>query len=500
MSNDGRFQIGPLAIGAGALLGATLLAGRFSGLLREIELAAAFGVSDQADSAVLLLTLPDLFVNLLLSGGLSAALIPRLRALDTQRAQVLLRQILLFAFLAFAAFAAVFSLAPATWFGLLAPGLKAGSLPPSMAVAAAALAIPLTAASGVTTAGLNSQQRFFVAGCGTLIYNIIVIAALWVGRHGFAAQLVVLGIGIALGAAVRLLSQLVSLPRDWLLGPMWQPAPDVKFLRAFMAAAVTASLMLLVPVIIRALASTVSPGAIAALNYATKLVELPAGVLVSSLATVMLARLSEHYGRGDTGQALQALHDGVRRSLANAVGAGILIAYFAGAFVKLLLGRGAMDAAAISRVVTLTQIIMVGLPFLALASMAIADLNAQEKPVVVLKATLGCLVLLPVLALPGMWADSEILLAWAIVGFQVLHASCLVWLSGLAIKGARNLFDRKTAVGMLSVLGLSALAILFDWFLQSATSSNGIVRVALATMALGVVVVLPQRIIGRQSI
>jgi putative peptidoglycan lipid II flippase len=101
VSSDGNLRIGSWAIGSGALLGATLLAGRLSGLLREIELAAAFGVSAEADAAVLLLTLPDLLVNLLLSGGLSAALVPRLQALPLHSAQVLLRQTLLFVFLLF---------------------------------------------------------------------------------------------------------------------------------------------------------------------------------------------------------------------------------------------------------------------------------------------------------------------------------------------------------------------------------------------------------------
>jgi putative peptidoglycan lipid II flippase len=91
---DGGVRIGRWAIGAATLVGATLLAGRVSGLFREIQLAAAFGVSVSADVAVLLLTLPDLLVNLVLSGGLSAALIPRLRALPLQAAQALSRQTL----------------------------------------------------------------------------------------------------------------------------------------------------------------------------------------------------------------------------------------------------------------------------------------------------------------------------------------------------------------------------------------------------------------------
>jgi putative peptidoglycan lipid II flippase len=358
---------------------------------------------------------------------------------------------------------------------------------------ATALAIPLAATSGVTTAGLNAQKRFLVAGCGTLIFNITVIGTLALGRHGLAGPLLILGAGIAAGAGLRLATQLASLPRDWLFGPIWQFAVDVKFIRGFITTALTASLILLVPVIVRALASTVSPGAISALNYATKLVELPVGVLVTSLATVALARLSEHHGQRNAAAARQTLHDAVHRSLSNAVGAGILTAYFAGTFIELALGRGSMEPNAVARVVNLTQIMMTGLPFLALASMATANLNAQERPTIVLKATLGCLLLLPVFALPGMWIRSESLLAWAIVGFQMLHAVWLARWSGLASSGGRDWCNRKLATSMLIITGLSAAAILLDLLLKSLSFSNSVVRCLLAIVAIGAVVVLPQR-------
>lgn len=278
----------------------------------------------------------------------------------------------------------------------------------------------------MTTAGLNAQQKFLVAGCGTLIFNTAVIGSLALGHNVAINTLLVLGIGIALGSALRLVTQWFELPRNWRFGQTLGIAGDRRFFIGFATAALSASMMLLVPVIVRALASTVSPGAIASFNYATKMVELPAGVLVTSLATVALARLSQHYGQGDERGARQVMHDGIRRSLTNAIGAGILIAYFASSIIQIALGRGAMDASAITRVVVLTQILMAGLPFLALSGMAIADLNAREMQSGVLKATLWSLLLLPLLALPGILSQSEVMLISSVVGFQVCHAIILM--------------------------------------------------------------------------
>lgn len=92
-------------------------------MLREVQLAVSFGVSADADIAVLLLTLPDLLINLLLSGGLSAVLVPRFRALSSDQAYVLFRRALLTATSAFVLIAILILAWPKLIFSLLAPGI-----------------------------------------------------------------------------------------------------------------------------------------------------------------------------------------------------------------------------------------------------------------------------------------------------------------------------------------------------------------------------------------
>jgi putative peptidoglycan lipid II flippase len=472
VSPEGGVRIGRWAIGAATLVGATLLAGRVSGLFREIQLAASFGVSVSADVAVLLMTLPDLLVNLVLSGGLSAALIPRLSTLPLQSAQALSRQTLLLVSILFGFIACILVFVPNLWFSLLAPGLAASDMPSTAAIIMTAIAIPLAAVTGVTSASLNSQQKFLVAGCGTLIFNLIVITALACGQNASVDPLLILGIGIATGSALRLLSQLLTQPREWLWGPITTSALDSIFIRGFLVTAATASLLLLVPVVVRAFASTVSSGAIAALNYATKLVELPAGVLVTSLATVALVKLSAQYASGDRLAAKQTLQNSLKRALTNAVGAGALIAYFAGPLVELALGRGAMDATAIARVVGLTQLLMVGLPFLAISSIAMADLNAKMQPWVIFKVTFLCLFLLPILALPGILKQSEGLLVASIVGFQVVHALWLAIKCGLFSDNLMSWLDKGLFFSMLVIVCMTCAIIFIDRLLKPVFESQ----------------------------
>ena len=148
-------------LGAGLFLGLALMGGRLAGFGREVLIASSFGLSAEADIAIILLSIPDLLVNLLLSGGLSVALVPALRSADSDKAAALFIQASIVVGGGFAVLAAIFAVAPTVWLYLLAPGL----LSPlrwldSWMIYAIAAAIPLTALSGVSSAALNSKDRF----------------------------------------------------------------------------------------------------------------------------------------------------------------------------------------------------------------------------------------------------------------------------------------------------------------------------------------------------
>ena len=121
---DGGWRVGPWLLGSSTILSLAILAGRLTGLVRELQLAASFGVSTDADIAVLCLTLPDLLVNLLLSGGLSAALVPRFRSMSIVEGDSLFRSAFVTAILTFSILALILLVWPGVVFKLLAPGLN----------------------------------------------------------------------------------------------------------------------------------------------------------------------------------------------------------------------------------------------------------------------------------------------------------------------------------------------------------------------------------------
>lgn len=457
-------------LNAGILLSLALLAGRLAGLLRELLLASMFGVSAEADIAVLLLSVPDLFVNLLVSGGLTAALVPHLSSLDKQGAMVLWRQATVAAALLFGVIGASLVAWPQGLFQLLAPGVTLPFGPGSAMLVAIAAAVTLTGAAGVAGAYLNANGRYGVTGSGTLIFNLVVLAALWMGS-GSSDPLAWLAGGVAAGALVRWFAQLLTVPARAWVARTSAPVADRALARAFVTAAMAAAMMLLAPLLVRALASLIGTGAIASFNYAQKLVELPVGILITSVSTISLTRLSGLYAQNDArGLATSALKD-TQYALLMGVSVALLGCWFADAVVHVLFGRGEMDSAALARVAGLTRIALVGVPLVALSSMAMARLNATRRTAELLKPTMGALALLPILALPGLYWSSEVALMGAVVAFQAVLAIWLSVLAGLRLFGAGALlapaavpfFGAVASAGVLAAVLDSALDMRQQW-------------------------------------
>ncbi|MBX3625497.1 MAG: hypothetical protein KF892_10825 [Rhizobacter sp.] len=472
-----------------------LLAGRASGFLRELLLAANLGVSAEADVAVLLLTLPDLLVNLLLSGGLSVALVPVMRTAP-ELAAALFRQASLAVGALFGLVGLSFALMPDAWFGLMAPGVPPPSASiGSTAVVAVAISLPLAALAGVSTAYLNSRDRFFVAGCGTLIFNACIVAALL--AWDLAAPSTVLAVlcwAVMAGSLLRWASQMLALLRARAVRD--EPSSLLltgALLRAFAHGLMATSLLVLVPVIVRALASLTGEGNVAAVNYATKLVELPVGVLITTLATVAYPRLSELHA---TGQVVLA-----RGELANQLQRALLLSWvvlgfgacFTGAVVDVLFGHGQMGAEAVDRIVLLTQIALLGVPLVGISSLAAADLNARGRTDLVLKLTVGCLLALPILAWPALRHDSPAALVGALVGFQLALA--------LALGVATEVRWREVGgVKMLNAVAASTGPLAFGVALDRGFAlTDGFVRSALALPFFVCSVVLGVRLLSRRD-
>jgi putative peptidoglycan lipid II flippase len=410
-------------LGSGLLLSLALMAGRLTGFFREVMLAATFGMSVEADMAIVFLTLPDLLVNLLLSGGLSVALIPAMRQTSPAERSTLFLQSSLVVFILFSIFGLVFALLPQWWFNIIAPGMSIQSDALQFwAFLLLAIGIPITGLSGVTNAALNAENRFFMAGLGTLLFNVCVIGALFWAAATKSNALSLLCIGIALGAVVRWGSQLLELLNihNWsfaLRNERWLITRGL--VKNFVSGLTAASLLILVPVAIRAAASWLGAGQLAIFNYAIKLVELPLGILITTLATVAYPSLSQAFVEKNEEFFNNVLKDAFSKSMVISVSVVICGLQFSDAAVELLLGFGRVTEEQRLEVSSLTQMAMMSVPCIGVVSLMTAALNARGHSRQVLQCNFWALIALPVFMIPGLMSQSGIVLMAALPVFYI---------------------------------------------------------------------------------
>jgi putative peptidoglycan lipid II flippase len=476
-------------LSASAVLSVALLAGRLSGLLRELTLASLFGVTPDADAAVLLLTIPDLFVNLLISGGLSAALVPRFNGLSASEGMKLFRQASFAITAVFALIGLLLAVWPAAIFKVLSPGLNLPLATGATALMCVAAALPLAGASGIAGAYLNAKQRYFVTGCGTLLFNASLLVTLF-AASGSAAPLTLLSVGIVFGAAVRWGAQVVTLPKDIWRATVAPSVVDSTLLRAFTAATVASGLMLLAPILVRAMASTLGAGTIASFNYAQKLVELPVAILIGSISTVALTRISALVAEGQSARAITTVVRDTKYALLVAIAVVALGIWFADSVVHIVFSRGEMNLDALARVTGLTQIALLAVPLVAVSGMATAFLNANNMTHKILVATAGSLLLLPVFAGPGLIFSSERGLMFAVVAFQACAAFWLMRSSGLPVFGDCGVLASSVWRSLATVALIVAASAALDHGLNL---HNHWLRLLLAGGAMGLVFVFPIR-------
>lgn len=307
------------------------LASRVSGFLRSALLVAAIGVGNVADAYNFANTLPNMVYELLLGGVLSSVLIPLLvhsQETDDDEGVGYTQRLLS---------VATAALGVMTLLAVLAAPLLAAAFVPdpdqrSLAGTFATLLLPEIFFYGLGAmfmAVLNIRHSFAPGAWAPVLNNVVMIVTIVVfwslpgpDRLDPASittpQVLVLGIGTTLGIAAQALVLVPALRRS---GFHWQwrfrARPDevgrmreVGTLAGWVFGYVVAS-QVGVSVIAKI---GVSNGALTIFTNADLLLQMPYGVLVVSLFTALMPRLSRAAARGDTSAVIADLGLGARLS------------------------------------------------------------------------------------------------------------------------------------------------------------------------------------------
>lgn len=167
--------------------------------------------------------------------------------------------------------------------------------------------IVFTSLAGVASAMLNAHHRFSAAAVQGVAINVVTIGAVLAFNAKLGIYALVLG--TAFGLAAQLIVQLPSILRSGLYRPVLDLShPGLRKISEMLGPIVVGSAAGQLGIFFeRHFASSLSPGYISGMNYATKLVGFPQQIFAAAVATVIFPLFASQFASANRG--------GVRRSL-----------------------------------------------------------------------------------------------------------------------------------------------------------------------------------------
>jgi putative peptidoglycan lipid II flippase len=307
-----------------AFVGAGILLSRIFGLVRQRVLAHYLGLSPSADAFSAGFRIPNLLQNLFGEGVLSASFIPVYSRLLARGEHDEARRLAggVFAFLALVVSVVVLIGVLATpWLiDLIAAGFEGEKRVLTIRIVRVLFpGMGLLVLSAWCLGILNSHRRFFLPYVAPVVWNIAIIASLFVyaGRVADAELAVVAAWGSVVGSALQLLVQLpvvLRLVRG--LRPSLARTEHVGVVaRNFVPAFVGRGVVQIGAYVDTLIASLLPTGAVAALMNAQMVYTLPVSLFGMSISAAELPQMATEAARDDAvAQRLGArLHHGLRR-------------------------------------------------------------------------------------------------------------------------------------------------------------------------------------------
>jgi putative peptidoglycan lipid II flippase len=333
---------------AGIMMAAILLS-RILGVVREMVIASKFGVGVEVDAYGIAFQLPDLLYFLLSSGALSAAFIPVFTEFMTRgeekEAWRVFSIVGTFIFGVLVVLIVVCEVLAPHLLPLVAPGVLKNRELFDLSVLLTRVVLPAQMfflIGGLVMATLYSRQHFVTPALGPIIYNVgIICGGLFLaGRLGIVG----LGWGVLVGSFVgNFLLQIVVVRR---FGASFRPSlylrhPGVvKVGKLALPVMLGLSLPYVDVIINRAFASTLGEGAVAALNYANRLMQMPLGVFAQASAVALFPTLAAQAARKEMSELRAGLNFGIRGVFFLTVPSSVLMIVLATPIVRMLFQHG----------------------------------------------------------------------------------------------------------------------------------------------------------------
>jgi putative peptidoglycan lipid II flippase len=347
-----------------ATLGSTLL-----GFFREVVNARYYGTQWEMDTFLAAAVIPTILFGVF-NGALVSALVPTFAEYiangDDDEAWRLANTIINGLFLILTVCAVLGYLFAPFYVPLIAHGFPA----PQMGVAIRMTrwlmpSIVAVSLSGVFSAVLNAHHRFRSASMTGIALNLVTIGTVVILNHKFGIYALVLGTALGLFAQMLVQVPAVLFTRKYRF-TLDLKHPGLRNMWDLLGPIIVGSAAGQIAIFFdRYFASTLSPGYMAGMNYATKLVNFPQQIFAAAIATVIFPLLASHFARANRIAVGSSVTTGLRLVNFITIPSVCALIVLAHPIVQTLFERGSFKSSA-------TDLCAGLLPFAAIGLVALA--------------------------------------------------------------------------------------------------------------------------------
>lgn len=329
---------------AAFIVGASSIASRIVGMLRDRVLAGTFGAGRELDAYYAAFRLPDALYNLVILGALSAGFIPvfveYLERKNAREAWELAERVLSVVGATMLAIgAALLLLAPfiVPW---LTPGFDALSRETTVRLTRIMMLSPFFLGLSAVMGGvLQATRRFFAFALAPILYNLGIMFGALVLSPIFGIDGVAWG--VVAGACLHLIAQWSVAGRLGLrrvLAPSFRHEGVRRILKLMLPRSAGLAVTQVNLFIILALASSLESGSVAVFNLANNIQSFPIGIIGVSFAVAAFPALSR--GAQDREAYRASLNEAARKIFFLIIPVTALFLLYRAQIVRLVFGSG----------------------------------------------------------------------------------------------------------------------------------------------------------------
>lgn len=484
-----------------AAVGGATSVSRISGFVREALIGAALGAGPVADAFYAAFRFPNLFRRLFAEGAFNTAFIPLFakelegggEAAARRFAEDVL-SVLMASLILLSGAAILFMPFLVVW--VIAPGFADDPEKVDLTVLLTRVMFPylffmslVAMLSGI----LNSMRRYFLAAIVPVLLNVILIGVLVVtlslGLDGATTGLW-LAWGVFASGAAQLFFLARGVRQEGFSMSLRRPTltPDVKRLLVLMGPALLTGGVIQINLLVGQIIASAQDGAIALLNYADRINQLPLGIIGIAIGVVLLPELARTLKAGDFDDAQHLQNRSLEFGLGLTLPAAVGFMLFSGPLVNIVYERGAFTAETTALTAAALSAFATGLPAYVLIKVFSPAYFARldvKSPMwfsfaAVVVNIVGSLILFPIWGHVGIAAATSVS-AW--LNFALLAG--VLWRRGDFRPSAVTL--RRSAMIVVASAAMGALVVVLGmWAEPWLSSPRTVVRLAATLGVIGI--------------